>query len=265
MAAAAGVNATQLVVETISHPTPTARTTQLVVETLTSTTKGAPPPDARVTQLLVETLTKAPALTLTQASVTQVVVETLTRLPPVLPSPVRVSQIPLELLGVNQPTARVSQSPVEVLEQFVAARVGARVSQAPLEILYPFDGTCYVPPPDPPTPGLRYIRRLRRAPHVQQEHHRIAYAKFALDLQRGIGLPTGQGSDPVVTVRLSRDGGKTWGEPVAMRAGKLGAYTTRVVARRLGQARDAVFEVTVSDPVAWALVQAWLELEPGTS
>jgi hypothetical protein len=48
-----------------------------------------------------------------------------------------------------------------------------------------------------------------------------------------------------------------------MSAGAMGAYTQRAVARRLGHARDVVFEVTVSDPVAWSLVQAWLDLEPG--
>jgi hypothetical protein len=48
-------------------------------------------------------------------------------------------------------------------------------------------------------------------------------------------------------------------------AGALGAYTQRVIARRLGHARDTVFEVVVSDPIAWSLVGAWLDLEPGTS
>jgi hypothetical protein len=300
MAAAASVNVTQLVAETLSQPTPDARVTQAVVELLATSVSTAasearvtqdaiellsqPTPDARVsqhvvellsgtvpsaaaearvTQAVVELLAPAPVIA-SDARVSQLVTETLTLQPP---SPVRVSQIPLELLGVDQPAARVSQTPVEIIEQFAPALVFARVSQAPLEIIYPFDGTCYAPavPGEPLIPGLRYIRRLRRAPHVQQAHRRIAYARFALDLQRGVGLPTGQGADPLVTVRLSRDGGKTWGAPVPMRAGKLGAYTTRVVARRLGQARDAVFEVTVSDPVAWALVQAWLDLEPGTS
>jgi hypothetical protein len=111
----------------------------------------------------------------------------------------------------------------------------------------------------------RYIRRLRRAPHVSNENVRIFYRKFELDLERGIGLATGPGSDPEVMVRVSRDGGHTWGEPMRMGAGRMGEYTTRVIARRLGQARDTVFEVTVSDPVAWSLVQAWLDLEAGTS
>jgi hypothetical protein len=111
----------------------------------------------------------------------------------------------------------------------------------------------------------RYIRRLRRAPHLAQENVRLFYRKFELDLERGVGLATGQGVEPLVMLRLSRDGGHTWGEPLTMSAGALGAYTQRVIARRLGQARDTVFEVTVSDPVAWSLVNAWLDLEPGTS
>jgi hypothetical protein len=121
------------------------------------------------------------------------------------------------------------------------------------------------PPFVPPSYHLdaRYIRRLRRAPHVAQENTSVVYRKFELDLERGVGLPTGQGSDPLIELRVSRDGGHTWSEPVEMHAGQIGAYSQRVIARRLGHARDAVFEVTVSDPVAWSLVQAWLDLEPG--
>jgi hypothetical protein len=111
----------------------------------------------------------------------------------------------------------------------------------------------------------RYIRRLRRAPHVAQENKRLFYRSFELDLERGQGLATGQGSDPMVVLRISRDGGQTWGEASRMAAGALGAYTQRVIARRLGSARDTVFEVTVSDPIAWSLVDAWLDLEAGTS
>jgi len=111
----------------------------------------------------------------------------------------------------------------------------------------------------------RYLRRLRRAPHVNSEHTRVFFRTFELDLERGQGLATGQGSDPIVLLRLSRDGGQTWGEEIRMHAGALGAYTQRCLARRLGQARDTVFEVTVSDPIAWSLVGAWLDLEGGTS
>src|SRR5262245_59443195 len=82
----------------------------------------------------------------------------------------------------------------------------------------------------------RYIRRLRRAPHLDTEHVRIFYKKFELDLERGVGLATG--GDPIVMLRLSRDGGHTWSEPVLMGAGRMGEYTKRVIARRLGHARE---------------------------
>ena len=65
----------------------------------------------------------------------------------------------------------------------------------------------------------RYLRRLRRAPHLAQEHHRVFIRTFELDLERGQGLATGQGSDPLVMLRISRDGGQTWGEEILMAAG----------------------------------------------
>src|SRR4030095_16074445 len=63
---------------------------------------------------------------------------------------------------------------------------------------------------------VRYIRRLRRAPHVTHENTRGVVRRFELDLERGQGLATGQGSDPIVLLRLSRDGGQTWGEEIQM-------------------------------------------------
>ena len=146
-----------------------------------------------------------------------------------------------------------------------------RVASYPPVIVPPIDPD---PDPDPdPGPGTeippnyhleaRYIRRLRRAPHVNNENLRVFYRRFELDLERGQALASGQGSEPYVLLRLSRDGGQTWGEEMRMAAGKLGEYQARVMARRLGQARDTVFEVVVSDPVAWSLVGAWLDLEPG--
>lgn len=113
---------TQLVAETLTHPTPDARVSQLIAETLTSTTAVARP-DARVTQIVAETLT----------------------LGGTDPPPVRVSQAPVETVqqfGVLG--ARVSQAPVETVQQF-RATVQARVSHAVVELLYRFDGVCHPP------------------------------------------------------------------------------------------------------------------------
>ena len=72
------------------------------------------------------------------------------------------------------------------------------------------------------------------------------------------------GGDPQVMLRLSNDGGKTWISEVWRSAGKVGEYLRRVRWNRLGVARRRVFEVSVTDPIPWRLVGAYLESEPGT-
>lgn len=106
---------------------------------------------------------------------------------------------------------------------------------------------------------------VRRAPHLADENQRVFYRKFELDLQTGVGLSTGQGSDPKVWLRFSNDGGATWTEYRHLSMGAIGAYTTRAIARQLGSARDRVFEVRCSDPVFTGIAAAYLDLEEGTS
>ena len=109
------------------------------------------------------------------------------------------------------------------------------------------------------------IRRLRRAPHLQSEQKWLFYSQLQIDLDVGIGLTSGQGSDPTVMLRWSNDGGRTWGNELTASAGAIGAYKTRVIWRRLGRARDRVFEVSTSDPVPFRLSGAYLQFRPGTA
>ena len=124
------------------------------------------------------------------------------------------------------------------------------------------------PPPEPPDPDPGFsivthtIRRLRRAPHLNTENTRVFYPGIELDFQRGIGILSDPGRDPEFMLRMSKDGGRTWGSEIKMQAGQVGQYLARAQAHRLGAARDAVFEVTVSDPVDWHLINAWLSPDP---
>lgn len=104
----------------------------------------------------------------------------------------------------------------------------------------------------------RPIRRLRRAPAIMDENGRVYYSSFELDLEPGLGLSTGQGSDPQVMYRFSDDGGKTWSSEQMMSAGKIGEYDKRVKAHRCGMGRRRVFEVSFSDPIPWRLTAAYL-------
>jgi len=108
--------------------------------------------------------------------------------------------------------------------------------------------------------GDRAIRRLRRAPCLQFEQERIFFASLELELDRGLGLVSGQGSDPQIMLRWSNDGGKTWSSEQWRSAGKMGEHNRRVIWHRLGSARRRVFEMVVTDPIPWRVCGAYIRL-----
>jgi hypothetical protein len=109
------------------------------------------------------------------------------------------------------------------------------------------------------------IRRLRRAPHLASDRKRIIFDRFEVLLEVGLGLSTGIGSDPHLALRWSDDGGQTFGNTMTISAGKLGEFRTQAIFRKLGQARDRVFELTVTDPIPWRLLDCYLDLRVGSS
>jgi hypothetical protein len=102
------------------------------------------------------------------------------------------------------------------------------------------------------------VRWLRRAPALVSELERVFFDSLVLDMDVGLGLTTGQGSDPQVMLRLSNDGGRTWGPELWRSAGKIGEYGKRVEWNRMGCARRRVFEVSGSDPVPVRIAGAYL-------
>jgi hypothetical protein len=108
----------------------------------------------------------------------------------------------------------------------------------------------------------RLIRRVRRSPALVKENYRLFYSRFELDLEPGLASLSGQGSNPLVGMRYSDDGGKTWSNEQFRSAGARGEYGTEVVWNRLGMARRKTFEVVVSDPVPWRILNAYLETSP---
>jgi hypothetical protein len=61
-------------------------------------------------------------------------------------------------------------------------------------------------------------------------------------------------------LRMSDDGGKTFGNEQWRSAGNLGEYSTRVRWTRCGSARKRVFEIVVDDMTTWRLLNAYLEV-----
>lgn len=113
--------------------------------------------------------------------------------------------------------------------------------------------------------------RVRRSPHVNDEKQTIFCSRFELDLQAGLGttdeiVAINQYTNPTVMLRVSYDGGRTWGQQHFMGAGAVGQYLYRCYETMLGSSRDFVFEVSVSDPVlGWYLVNAYADFEKGVS
>lgn len=109
--------------------------------------------------------------------------------------------------------------------------------------LYTYELDYYTDDGDP-------IRRMRQTPHINQGEKRIRYGSFELQTEPGVGLETGQGSDPIAVLSWSDDGGHTFSNEHEASLGAVGKYEGRTIWRRLGVGRDRVFRVATSEPVA---------------
>jgi hypothetical protein len=122
--------------------------------------------------------------------------------------------------------------------------------------LYKLDDTIY-------TEDGKPIPCIRRARHLTEDLKRIFHRELQIQFQPGVGLQSGQGSNPQAMLRWSDDGGSTWSNEHWTSIGRVGSYKNRARWTKLGQARDRVYEVTVTDPVYRAVISANLVAESG--
>jgi len=111
----------------------------------------------------------------------------------------------------------------------------------------------------------KWLRSWRALPTGQNDLKRTTQHSLQLDCESGVGLVTGQGSNPQVMLRWSDDGGRTWSNEHWKSMGQIGQYGKRVIWRRLGMTtriRDRVYEVSGTDPVKIAIMGAELILSP---
>ena len=109
----------------------------------------------------------------------------------------------------------------------------------------------------------QHVRRLRRAPHLVSDFQRQYFDELQIQFQPGVGLATGEGENPQAMLRWSDNGGSTWSNEYWTSIGRMGKYANRAIWRRLGWARDRVYEVTISDPVKAVIVSANLKATAG--
>lgn len=69
--------------------------------------------------------------------------------------------------------------------------------------------------------------------------------------------------NPIIWLSWSNDGGHNWSNEVQMNLGQVGQYAYRCIARRLGRARDRVYQIRYSDTAPLRIVDAYLKAAPG--
>lgn len=104
------------------------------------------------------------------------------------------------------------------------------------------------------------LRAQRRTPHLwsRRNRKRVFYSSLQIEFTPGVGLQTGQGSNPQVMIRWSDDGGQSWGNEIWAPIGMAGETLNRAIIFQLGYARDRVWEANYSDPTPRDIIGATL-------
>jgi hypothetical protein len=93
---------------------------------------------------------------------------------------------------------------------------------------------------------------------VYREAERAVHSSLEIVTESGVGLSTGQGSDPKISLEKSDDGGKTYRFLPDRGLGAIGEYLSRARWHRLGHSRDRVYRASISDPVRRKVVDTQL-------
>jgi hypothetical protein len=104
------------------------------------------------------------------------------------------------------------------------------------------------------TDGGQPIKRQVTSQHINTGGNKFMVDSIFLDMETGVGLETGQGSNPTLMLQISKDGGRTFGYERYASLGAVGQYRApRVIFRRCGSSRNFVFQFTLTDPVKFVI------------
>lgn len=107
--------------------------------------------------------------------------------------------------------------------------------------------------------GATIIRQIVTR-HVFSNFNRVRISLLYLDMETGVGLQSGQGSNPQIMLEYSKDNGRTWSAQRWVTLGLVGQYITRVLWRRFGSTRDATWRITMSDPVKFVITEGAIRI-----
>jgi hypothetical protein len=99
----------------------------------------------------------------------------------------------------------------------------------------------------------------RTTAHIVSDYKRIRHKEVVLNFQTGVGLE--DGTDPLIYLTYSDDGGHSYITPREASLGVIGQRKNRIMFSRLGQSRDRVYKVFGSAPVKTVFISGFIELE----
>ncbi len=107
------------------------------------------------------------------------------------------------------------------------------------------------------------IHALRVGPEFNANGRRFVIHSFELLIRSGVGIITGQGSDPQIMFRRSKDGGHSWSNERWKSLGAIGEYGMRCKWNQIGSCRSFIPEIKITDPVNRVIKAGYIDLEIG--
>jgi hypothetical protein len=124
--------------------------------------------------------------------------------------------------------------------------------------IYKLDMTCF-------TDNTYLIKRQRTGQVINKDMNRVICHALEVDMEKGVGINTivitDPGYDPQVILTWSDDSGHTWSTAHTKSFGKYQDYKKSVIWRSLGQARNRVYRLTITEPVKVEIFGLYAELE----
>jgi hypothetical protein len=127
------------------------------------------------------------------------------------------------------------------------------------------DGNLYELMADTYTDGAQGLVRQATTAQLSHNGRRAYMSRLELDIEAGVGLVTGQGSDPQVMAVWSDDGGRTWSNPRQASLGQIGQHRVRAVWHACGSYRDRMIRFRVTDPVKAVFLAAYADVKVGAT
>lgn len=119
--------------------------------------------------------------------------------------------------------------------------------------IYEYDRNTY-------TDDGQIIQRQAIAPPIHADGKKFSVSKFEIDFEGGVGLVTGQGSDPQAMLDYTDDAG-AFSNELWRSVGKIGERRAKACWRRQGKSNERTYRLTVSDPVKWVISGAYAEIK----